>query len=122
MDESKNGAQPSTNAVLIATPAALSELERIADEEGKDLRVRVACKGGGCSGITVDMHFTKFPPDDEFDIVFTQGNVEFLVDKKSALFLRAAQLDFGGSLLDRGFKWTLPDSTGGCGCGVSFSF
>ena len=108
--------------VITATNEALSELKRIADDEGKALRVRVALKGGGCSGFTVDMHFTKFPQDEEFDISFKQDEVEFLVDKKSALYLQGAKLDFGGGLLDRGFKWDFPQSTGGCGCGVSFSF
>lgn len=122
MEDDLNDARCSINVIFTATSVALSELERIADREQKDLKVRVACRGGGCSGIMIDMYFTKFPPDDEFDIVFMQGNVEFLVDKKSALFLQGAQLDYGGGLLDRGFRWNLPNSTGGCGCGLSFSF
>lgn len=108
--------------MIEVTEAAINELKRIADSEEKEYRVRVAMKGGGCSGYTVDMSFTKFPADEEFDLVFTQDDIEFIVDEKSATFLVDATLDYGGGLLDRGFKWTFPNASGGCGCGVSFSF
>jgi len=76
---------------------------------------------GGCNGYEIDMCFTKHPVD-EFDLTFEQDGIEFLVDKKSALFIHGATLDYGGGLLDRGFKWSFPTSTGNCGCGTSFSF
>jgi len=107
---------------ITVTASALKELGRIADEEGKPLRVRIAMKGGGCSGYTVDMSFTKWPADLEFDVTFTRNEMEFLVDSKSAILLEGATLDHGGGLLDRGFKWEFPKSSGGCGCGTSFSF
>ena len=111
-----------TEPITVTAPA-LSELKRIADEEGKPYRVRVAMKGGGCSGYTVDMSFTKWPGDLEFDVTFTQGGTEFLVDRKSVILLEGATLDHGGSgLLNRGFQWRFPKSSGGCGCGTSFSF
>ena len=122
MNDSKKNVNDSTNAVLTATPLALAELKRIALEEDKDLQVRVACRGGGCSGMTIDISFTKFPPDPEFDIVIKQDDLLFFVDKKSALFIQGAILDFGGGLLDRGFHWEFPDAKSSCGCGTSFSF
>lgn len=108
--------------MIEVTEAAQKELLRIANDEGRDPRVRVAMKGGGCAGFTVDMNFTKFPPDPEFDLTFEVDGVDFIVDEKSATLLEGATLDYGGGLLDRGFKWTFPSATGGCGCGVSFSF
>ena len=110
------------DSLLTVTQLALDELKRIADAEGKPPRVRVAMKGGGCSGYSVDMSFTKFVPDPEFDLTFKQDGVEFIVDEKSAILLEGATLDYGGGLLDRGFKWEFPKATGGCGCGTSFSF
>lgn len=110
-----------TNLITI-TPAAIAQLKRIAEEEIKLYRIRIAMKGGGCSGFTVEMDFTKWPPDPDFDTVLEQDGIEFLVDKKSALFIQGATLDYSGGLLDKGFKWEFPNSTGGCGCGVSFSF
>lgn len=108
--------------MINATKAARDELKRIAADEGKPLLVRVAMKGGGCSGFTVEMFFTNYPPDEEFDIVSHQDGIDFIIDEKSATYLNGAKLDHGGGLLDRGFKWEFPDATGGCGCGVSFSF
>jgi len=108
--------------LITVTKKAHQELRRIIYEENKPARIRVAFKGGGCSGHTVDMDFTKFPPDPDYDNVFSEEGVDFIIDHKSALFIKGATLDFGGGLLDRGFKWTFPQSTGGCGCGVSFSF
>jgi len=111
-----------TNCIITITKPALNELKRIATEEGKPSRLRVAMKGGGCSGYSVDMDFTELSKDDEFDLTFTQDRIEFIIDKKSAFLMQGATLDHGGGLLDRGFKWKFPSSTGGCGCGVSFSF
>lgn len=109
--------------MINVTDAALQELKRIANAEGDPLRVRIAMKGGGCSGMTVDMSFTKDPKDDEFDLTFTQDGVEFLVDKKSSFWLTGAILDYQQKgLLSRGFMWSFPKSTGECGCHTSFSF
>lgn len=109
--------------MITVTSTAVKELWRIAGCEGTTPpRLRVAMKGGGCSGYSVDMSFTKFVPDPEFDLTFTQDGVLFVVDEKSATLLEGATLDYRGGLLDRGFKWEFPKATGGCGCGTSFSF
>ena len=71
--------------MLTVTESASKELKRIADAEGNPLRVRLAMQGGGCSGYKVDMCFTKWPKDDEFDLTFIEDGIELLVDKKSAL-------------------------------------
>lgn len=110
------------NKLVIITPSATKELKRISDEESKEPRVRLAMSGGGCSGYKIDMCFIKQPPDDEFDQIFTQDEIEFIVDKKSAIFLKGATLDFGGGLLDRAFNWEFPDAKSSCGCGISFGF
>ena len=106
---------------ITVTEIALNELKRIAEAENNSLRVRIAMLGGGCSGFTIDMCFTERDAD-EFDMTCEQDGVEFIIDKKSALLVHGATLDYGGGLLDKGFKWEFPSSTGGCGCGVSFSF
>lgn len=110
------------NNLIAITKPALNELKHIADIEEQPLRVRIIFNGGGCNGYTIDMNFTKWPKDEEFDISFIQDDIEFLVDKKSAVLLKDATLDFGGGLLTKGFIWEFPSSTGSCGCGLSFSF
>lgn len=108
--------------LFTVTEAAVKELTRIAASENKPARVRVTMKGGGCAGMTIVMDFTKHPSDEMFDLTFTVDGVEFITDVKSAHFVQDATLDFGGSILDRGFKWQFPKATGGCGCGTSFAF
>lgn len=108
--------------IINVTDAAIEELKRLAESEGKDLRIRAYLRGGGCSGHTIEMDFTKWPADEEHDLIQDVNGIEFVIDEKSAFFMQDAILDFGGGLLDRGFKWTFPKSSGGCGCGVSFSF
>tara|TARA_S200002703_G_scaffold128763_3_gene115597 strand:+ start:276 stop:659 length:384 start_codon:yes stop_codon:yes gene_type:complete len=91
-------------------------------------RIRVGLRGGGCSGYSVHMDYTNHPADEEMDLEFDpiEGYgrpVVFIVDVKSAALLKDAVLEWdNSSLLAQGFKWTLPKSTGGCGCGTSFSF
>ncbi len=104
------------------TLAALTKLRKISLEEDKALQVRVAMIGGGCSGYSVTMNFTNDLPDYMTEQVQTIDGLRFLIDNKSALFVVGATLDYGGGLLDRGFRWDFPQATGGCGCGTSFSF
>ena len=109
--------------------AALNKDGLHALNEDGIVRVRVGMRGGGCSGYSVTMDYTKHPADEEYDLEFDPiagygvNGIQFVVDVKSAAMLQDAILDWDmSSLLAQGFKWTLPKSTGGCGCGVSFSF
>jgi iron-sulfur cluster assembly protein len=104
------------------TEAAAAELKRIAALENKPCRLRLAMRGGGCSGFTVHMDLTEVAPDPEMDLEFTIKEVHFIFDYKSATFFDGATLDFGGTLIDRKFRWEFRNSSGGCGCGKSFSF
>ena len=123
MNDSNNNAEDSiTGALVNITLAATQELKRIAAEDKQPHRVRLAMLGGGCSGYKADMNFTKWPQDEEFDLTFTEDGIEFLIDKKSATLLNVASLDYGVGLLDKGFQWSFSNSTGGCGCGISFAF
>jgi len=109
--------------------AAIMRHGRCAINEDGIVRIRVGMRGGGCSGYEIVMDYTKNPADEEFDLEFEPiagygvTGIQFIVDVKSATMLQDAVLDWNdASLLDQGFKWTLPKSTGGCGCGTSFSF
>jgi iron-sulfur cluster assembly protein len=123
MTDSKSDAEDLTSEeFFFVTPEAIAELKRIASVDNIPPRVRVTCKGGGCAGISLVMDFTQLPSDEMFDLTFDKDGIEFIVDVKSAHYVRDAILDFGGNLLNRGFRWTLPRSIGGCGCGTSFAF
>jgi iron-sulfur cluster assembly accessory protein len=109
--------------LLNLTETAASELKRIAASENKPCRVRIAVRGGGCSGYQVHMDLTTLAPDPEMDLEYKDKEVHFIVDYKSATFFDGATLDFGGTSLTKTFQWNFPRQIGpGCGCGQSFTF
>ena len=104
------------------TERAATEIRRVISEHGlgADAWVRVGAKGGGCSGFTYVLDFDQQGPT-EFDLGFLQHGIRVVVDKKSEFFMGGTILDFNDGLLDRGFVFKNPKSTGSCGCGTSFS-
>ena len=84
-----------------------------------DHHIRVAVKGGGCSGLMYDLHFDdKLTDSDE---VFEDKGVKIIVDKKSLLYLLGTKLDFSDGLNGKGFAFINPNASRTCGCGESFS-
>lgn len=81
--------------------------------------LRVAVKGGGCSGFAYDLVIDTEKRADDLEI--EKDGVRLLVDAKSQLFLAGTTLDHTTGLNGRGFVFTNPNATGTCGCGESFS-
>ena len=56
------------------------------------------------------------------DKVFEVDGVKLLVDLKSFLYLDGSTLDYKDEgLMQRGFTFVNPNSSGACGCGESFA-
>ena len=87
---------------------------------GSDARkcLRVAVKGGGCSGFQYEILFDD-PADD--DILLECGNETVLVDKVSLPFLENATIDFAEELIGSRFVVINPNAKSTCGCSMSFS-
>lgn len=80
--------------------------------------LRVAVKGGGCSGFQYDLKFVESPgPTDQ---VVDCGSFKVFVDPISAQYLDGSQLDFLDGLNGTGFKIQNPAAKTTCGCGQSF--
>lgn len=98
------------------TETAAEEIKK-SKEEGSYLRVAV--KGGGCSGfeykLTLDPEY-----DEDKDTLYHQHGVDVIVDKKSALYLDGTVLDFYTDISKRGFTFNNPNAVKSCGCGSSF--
>lgn len=104
------------------TEKAASEVKRImSDQKLEEASVlRVGVRGGGCSGFQYALGFdTNF--DEKADSRFDCHGVAIVVDKKSALYLDGATIDFYDSLEKRGFTFENPNAVKSCGCGSSFS-
>lgn len=100
---------------------AAEKIKYFASKEGltDNIGLRVAVKGGGCSGLTYDLTITD--QERESDKVVEQYGVKVMVDKKSYIFLVGTELDFSDGLNGKGFVFSNPNAKKSCGCGTSFS-
>ncbi len=100
---------------------AAEKIKYFAEKDGMtdNVGVRVAVKGGGCSGLTYDLNITD--QELESDKVVEQFGVKVMVDKKSYIFLVGTELDFSDGLNGKGFVFENPNAKKACGCGTSFS-
>lgn len=100
---------------------AKKRISELRVEEGRDdsYNIRVAVKGGGCSGLMYDLNFDN--QITEADQVFEDKGVKVLVDKKSLLYLLGTTLDYSDGLNGKGFQFVNPNASRTCGCGESFS-
>ena len=103
-------------AAIELTETAAEEVKK-SKEDGSYLRIAV--KGGGCSGfeykLTLDLDY-----DEDKDTLYHQHGVDVVVDKKSALYLDGTVLDFYTDISKRGFTFNNPNAVKPCGCGSSF--
>ena len=100
---------------------AATKIKYFAEKQGlkENIGVRVAVKGGGCSGLTYDLQITD--QELETDKVLEQHGVKVMVDKKSYIYLVGTELEFSDGLNGKGFVFTNPNAKKTCGCGTSFS-
>ena len=103
------------------TEKAAEKIKYFAEKEGiaDNVGLRVAVKGGGCSGLTYDLKITD--EELESDKVVEQFGVKVMVDKKSYIYLVGTELDFSDGLNGKGFTFENPNAKKACGCGTSFS-
>ena len=100
------------------TERAFERLSEIgAAEAGKALRVAV--RGGGCSGFQYEIDLDDAPGDD--DLVLEGHGERVVIDSVSLPFLSDATIDFEEELIGARFVINNPNAAAGCGCGTSFS-
>ncbi|MEZ4703783.1 MAG: iron-sulfur cluster insertion protein ErpA [Bdellovibrionota bacterium] len=83
------------------------------------LSLRLAVRGGGCSGFSYHLDLDHEPKSE--DVVIEKNGVRVLVDPKSMKFLDGLELDYYQTLTSRGFRFNNPNATSTCGCGSSFA-
>ena len=82
--------------------------------------LRVAVKGGGCSGFQYIFHIVDNA--NENDQIFQKEESRVIIDNTSLQFLEGAEIDYCEELIGSSFKINNPNATSSCGCGTSFSF
>lgn len=114
--------RPELTVALTLTDNARDQVKGfIAQEDvpGESAGLRVAVLPGGCSGFKYGLNIEERPLDDDI-ILETQG-LRVFVDVFSAQYLQGTVIDYVSSMQGSGFTFTNPNSTGGCGCGSSFT-
>ena len=107
---------------LNVSQAAAEEVKKfMASEEDlpetAGLRVRVV--PGGCSGFQYSLNIEEVSRQGDF--IVEEHGVRLFVDMFSAQYLSGVTIDYTSNMMGSGFTFENPNSTGGCGCGSSFS-
>ena len=107
---------------ITVTPGAATEVRRFFEVEGVPVDkggLRVSVQPGGCSGFKYALVIEDAVGDDDF--VVEKDGFRVFVDPFSAQYLGGVVIDYVSSMQGSGFTFKNPNSTGGCGCGSSFS-
>ena len=104
--------------VKLTDKAAAKIKELLGEQEsGSEQALRVAVRGGGCSGFQYALAFDTQRDGDE---VFEDHGLRLLVDGPSLPYVRGAVVDYVEGLQGAGFKVDNPNVIAACGCGSSF--
>ena len=105
--------------MVTITDSALAKLRELAEsnDNAEEQALRVAVRGGGCSGFQYSLALDKQKDDDH---VFEHEGISVLVDKVSMQFVFGSEVDYVEGLQGAGFAVNNPNVVAACGCGSSF--
>lgn len=109
----------SSEQVSLTERAARRIAELLAQEAHRGAMLRIAVRGGGCSGFQYDFTFDDEKTAD--DRVISQSGARVVIDDTSWELLRGSRLDYVEELIGARFEITNPNAASTCGCGTSFS-
>ena len=106
------------DAITLTAKAAEKIGELLGSQpDSADQALRVAVRGGGCSGFQYALAFDQAKEDDH---VFEVDGVAVIVDKVSMQFVFGSEVDYIEGLQGAGFQVNNPNVVAACGCGSSF--
>ena len=103
---------------ITLTERAADEVKRFMQDQklDEDVMLRVSLTGGGCGGFNYALGFAEAASyDRKTDSTWDQHGVAVVSDKKSALYLDGATLDFADTDGRRGFMFDNPNEVKVCG-------
>jgi iron-sulfur cluster assembly protein len=112
---------PAPEGPIALTPKAVQMVKITREQEGIDPAsgLRVAVRGGGCSGFEYALDFDTEVRDN--DHVLEYEDLKVLIDSVSARYLEGTTIDYVLGMSGTGFKFNNPKAVGTCGCGSSFA-
>ncbi len=108
-----------TDPAITLSETAARRIRALAHAEGRDLMLRVAVNGGGCSGFQYEFDLVDAAQAD--DVAIERDGATAVVDQMSLVLLKGSQIDFVDELVGAQFRVNNPNAKSSCGCGVSFS-
>lgn len=125
VDEEEKAKEEDSPRELTGEPVKLSEraakqVKKIQQDENldKNLYLRVAVEGGGCSGLSYKLGLDY---KTESDVEFENHGVTVICSSDHLMYLEGIEIDYPDGLDARGFTFDNPQATENCGCGTSFS-
>ena len=106
-----------TETAVTVTDSAAEKIRDLVTSTEQEQALRVAVKGGGCSGFQYALALDA--PKSE-DHVFEHNGVSVIVDKLSMQFVFGSEVDYVDGLQGAGFTVNNPNVVAACGCGSSF--
>ena len=84
------------------------------NEIPEDFYLRLATRGGGCSGMNYSLGFDDVIHED--DLTYKFHGIDIVVDKKSIFYMMGVTLDFIDGPHGSGFVFNSPFNEKTCGC------
>jgi iron-sulfur cluster assembly accessory protein len=114
-------APPQEDVPVTLTPKAAEMVRITREQEGIDPShgLRIAVRGGGCSGFEYALDFEKEARENDW--VYEQSGLTVFIDAVSARYLQGTSIDYVLGTAGAGFKFNNPNASGTCGCGSSFT-
>ncbi|HEU4945308.1 MAG TPA: iron-sulfur cluster insertion protein ErpA [Solirubrobacterales bacterium] len=114
-----DAATETPQAAISLTETAAAKIAELlgGQEDAEGQALRVAVRGGGCSGFQYALAFDRAKDDDN---VFEVDGVAVIVDKVSMQFVFGSEVDYVEGLQGAGFQVNNPNVVAACGCGSSF--
>ncbi len=123
MEEATTAQDESTkideNPIKLTATAIEMIKQAIAEEKLENHGLRVAVRGGGCSGLEYALDFddSSRPGDTTFEV----DGLTVYIDMASVSYLNGTEIDYVKGLNGTGFKFNNPNAKRSCGCGSSFT-
>src|SRR5256885_7181 len=103
--------------VTLTDIAAQKVGEFLSSPEQADAGLRVAVRGGGCSGFQYQLALDE---QREGDKIFDHDGIRIIVDEMSLRYVDGSTVDYTESLMGAGFQVNNPNVVAACGCGSLF--
>ncbi|MGE7920307.1 HesB/IscA family protein [Viridibacillus sp. NPDC093762] len=107
-----------TQVIEITEAAAIHVKEMMQHNEEEGSFLRIAVKGGGCSGLSYGMGFENEKAEN--DLIQEVHGLQILVSSEDTPILKGTKIDYKESLMGGGFTIDNPNAIASCGCGTSF--